>query len=277
MILVTGATGNIGSALLRELQACGAGPIRGLTRDAARAAFPEGVEVVEGDFAETASLEPALEGVRSLFLVSRLGSDADILGAARQAGVEHVVLVSSITVQTHPHLSPAAENLAVERLLQDSGMAWTILRPTQFASNALMWAASIREKETVRMPYADIGLPTIHPADIASVTRVALTEPGHRGRTYALTGPERVTARQQVGSIAAALGQEVPFAEIGREEAHARMATVFGAEAADAVLDVMGGDVNEALQQVRDTVAQVTGSPARPFRQWASENATAFR
>ncbi|OKJ13675.1 SDR family oxidoreductase [Kitasatospora sp. CB01950] len=277
MILVTGATGNIGSVLLKELQACGAGPIRGLTRDAARAAFPEGVEVVEGDFAETAALKPALEGVRSLFLVSRLGPDADIIEAARQAGVEHVVLVSSITVQTHPHLGPAAENLAVERLLQDSGMAWTILRPTQFASNALMWAASVRERETVRMPYADIGLPTIHPADIASVARVALTEPGHRGRTYALTGPEQVTARQQVESVAAALGQEVPFAEIGREEAHARMTAVFGAGTADAVLDVMGGDVNEALQQVRDTVAQVTGSAARPFHQWASENTAAFR
>ncbi|MFF0294532.1 NAD(P)H-binding protein [Kitasatospora sp. NPDC004614] len=277
MILVTGATGNIGSVLLKELRACGAGPIRGLTRDAARAAFPEGVEVVEGDFAGAASLGSALEGVRSLFLVSRLGPDADVLDAARRAGVEHVVLVSSITVQTHPHLGPAAENLAVERLLQDSGMAWTILRPTQFASNALLWAASVRERETVRMPYADVGLPTIHPADIAAVARVALTEPGHRGRTYALTGPEQVSARQQVASVAAVLGREVPFAEISREEAHAQMAAVFGAGTADAVLDVMGGDVNEALRRVRDTVAQVTGSAARPFRQWASENAAAFR
>ncbi|MEU1824301.1 MULTISPECIES: NAD(P)H-binding protein [Streptomyces] len=277
MILVTGATGNVGSALLKELRACGAGPLRGLTRDAARAVFPEGVEAVEGDFADTASLKPALDGVRSLFLVSRLGSDADILEAARQAGVEHVVLVSSITVQTHPHLGPAGENLAVERLLKDSGMAWTILRPTQFASNSLMWAASIREHETVRAPYADTGLPTIHPADIASVARVALTEPGHHGRTYALTGPGPVTARQQAEAIAAALGREVPFAEISRQEAHARMAAVFGDEAADAVLDVMGGDVNDEILTVRDTVSQVTGSPARPFRQWAAENAAAFR
>ncbi|MFF4155777.1 NAD(P)H-binding protein [Streptomyces sp. NPDC001678] len=277
MILVTGATGNVGSALLKELRACDAGPLRGLTRDAARAVFPEGVEAVEGDFADTASLKPALDGVRSLFLVSRLGSDAEILEAARQAGVEHVVLVSSITVQTHPHLGPAGENLAVERLLKDSGMAWTILRPTQFASNSLMWAASIREHETVRAPYVDTGLPTIHPADIASVARVALTEPGHYGRTYALTGPEPVTARQQAEAIAAVLGREVPFAEISREEAHARMAAVFGDEAADAVLDVMGGDVNDEILTVRDTVSQVTGSPARPFRQWAAENAAAFR
>ncbi|MFE9792857.1 NAD(P)H-binding protein [Streptomyces goshikiensis] len=277
MILVTGATGNIGGALLKELHAHGVQPLRGLTRDAARAVFPEGVETVEGDLAEPESLRPALEGVRSLFLVSRLGSDAAILQAARQAGVEHVVLVSSITVQTHPHLGPAGENLAVERLLKASGMAWTILRPTQFASNTLMWAASIREHETVRAPYAETALPTIHPADIASVARVALTDPCHQGRTYALTGPEPVTARQQVEAIAAALGREVPFAEISRGQARALMAAVFGAEAADAVLDVTGGDVNDELLTVRDTVSEITGTPARPFRQWASENAGAFR
>lgn len=206
MILVTGATGNIGRALLKELDECGAGPLRGLTRDSALASFPAGVEVAEGDFTDAASLKSSLAGVRSMFLVSRLGSDADILDAARRAGVEHVVLVSSITVQTHPHLGPAAENLAVERLLEASGMDWTILRPTQFASNTLLWAAAIRERRPVQVPYADVGLPTIHPADIASVARVALTESGHRGRRYALTGPEHVTARQQVATIAAALG-----------------------------------------------------------------------
>ncbi|MFD4000739.1 NAD(P)H-binding protein [Streptomyces rubiginosohelvolus] len=277
MILVTGATGNMGSALLRELHACGAGPLRGFTRDASRAALPAEVEAVEGDFAVRESLKPALGGVRSLFLLSRVGPDADILAVARRAGVEHVVLVSSITVQTHPHLGPADENLAVERLLKDSGMAWTVLRPTQFASNALMWAASIRHREAVRAPYADTGLPTIHPADIASVARVALTEPGHQGRTYVLTGPEPVTARQQVEAIAAAIGREVPFIEISRQEARAHMAGVFGDEAADAVLDVTGGDVNDELLSVRDTVSQVTGSPGRPFRQWAAENAEIFR
>ncbi|MEV0470197.1 NAD(P)H-binding protein [Streptomyces prunicolor] len=277
MILVTGATGNIGSALVRELHACGAGPLRGLTRDTERATFPDGVEAVEGDFGEPESWERALDGVRSLFLVSRLGPDAQLIEAAPLAGVEHVVLVSSITVQTHPHLGPAAENLAVERLLKDSGMAWTILRPTQFASNALMWSASIRAGETVRAPYAETGLPTIHPADIASVARVALTEPGHQGRTYALTGPAPVTARQQAEAIAAVLGRDVPFVEIGRQEAHARMAAVFGDEGADAVLDVTGGDVNAELLAVRDAVSRVTGSPARPFRQWAAENADLFR
>ncbi|MFD5734618.1 NAD(P)H-binding protein [Streptomyces sioyaensis] len=277
MILVTGATGNVGSALLQELQAFGAGPLRGLTRDTARAVFPEGVEAFAGDLVQSASLKPALEGVRSLFLVSRVGSDAEIIEAARRAGVEHVVLVSSISVQTHPHLGPAGENLTVEQLLKDSGMTWTILRPTQFASNALWWAGTIREHGTVRVPYANVGLPTIHPADIASVARVALTESGHQARTYALTGPERVTTRQQVGAIAAVLGREVPFAEISRQEAHRHMAVFLGDEVADAVLDLTGGDVNDELLTVRDTASQIIGAPARTFEQWAAENAAAFR
>lgn len=130
---------------------------------------------------------------------------------------------------------------------------------------------------TVRMPYADTPLPTVHPADIASVARVALTEPGHRGRTYALTGPEPVTARQQVEAVAAELGRDVPFVEVSRQEAYAGMAAVFGDEAADAVLDVMGGDVNDELLRVRDTVSRVTGAPARLFAQWAGDNADSFR
>ncbi|MFJ9419124.1 NAD(P)H-binding protein [Streptomyces sp. NPDC101227] len=277
MILVTGATGNIGTALLRQLSDRGAGPLRALTRNAARATFPAGVEAMAGDLARPETLGPALDGVRALFLVSGMGADADVLAAARRAGVEHVVLVSSITVQTHPDLPAARQNLAVETLLRDSGMAWTILRPTQFASNALWWAESIRVHGTVHAPYPDTGLPTIHPGDIASVARLALTEPGHRGQIHALTGPERITAPQQVEAIAAALGRDLTFVEISREEAHRRMAPVMGSETADAVLDVTGGDVNADLSAVRDTVPRLTGCPGTPFRRWATENAAAFR
>ncbi|MFJ9689135.1 NAD(P)H-binding protein [Streptomyces bacillaris] len=280
MILVTGATGNIGRELLRQLHADGLAPgVRALTRDAGRAGplVPEGVALVEGDPGRVETLEPALAGVRSLFLLAGVGADAPVLDAARSAGVEHVVLVSSITVGTHPHLGPARANAAVERRLRESGMAWTVLRPTQFASNTLWWAESVREESLVRVPYAETGLPTVHPADIASVARAALTGPDHRGRTYSLTGPERITPRQQAGELGRVLGREVACVGIGREEAYGPLAAMMGAEVADSVLDLMGGDVNDALLAVRDTVAQVTGSPARPYRRWAEENADAFR
>ncbi|MFH8367873.1 SDR family oxidoreductase [Streptomyces sp. NPDC018031] len=277
MILVTGATGNIGGALLRELRAHGAGPVRGLTRDPSRAAFPEGVTAVGGDLGRPATLKAALDGARSLFLVPGSGGEADVLTAAQEAGVEHVVLVSSITVETHPHLPPAAQNHALELALRDSGMAWTVLRPSQFASNTLWWAESIREHDLVRAPYGDVGLPAIHPADIAAVARVALTEPGHRGRTHTLTGPARISPREQVAAIAEARGRAISFEETDRAQAHREMAAFLGDEVAAAVLDLTGGDVNEAILTVRDEVAQLTGAPARTFREWAQEHAAAFR
>ncbi|BAG20204.1 MULTISPECIES: SDR family oxidoreductase [Streptomyces] len=276
MILVTGATGNIGRELLRQLDGA---DVRALTRDATRAAagMPAGVEVTEGDLGRPDALKSALRGARSLFLIPGVGDDTGTLDAARDAGVEHVVLVSSITVMTHPHLGPARANLAVERRLRESGMEWTVLRPTQFASNTLWWARSVRDESVVRVPYADVGLPTVHPADIASVARAALTGPEHRGRTYPLTGPKRISPRRQAGELGRVLGREVACVGITREEAYPPMAAMMGSEVADSVLDLMGGDVNDALLAVHDTVARVTGSPARPYRRWAEENADAFR
>ncbi|MFD5939859.1 SDR family oxidoreductase [Streptomyces griseus] len=276
MILVTGATGNIGRELLRQLDGA---DVRALTRDATRAAagMPAGVEVTEGDLGRPDALKSALRGARSLFLIPGVGDATGTLDAARDAGVEHVVLVSSITVMTHPHLGPARANLAVERRLRESGMEWTVLRPTQFASNTLWWARSVRDESVVRVPYADVGLPTVHPADIASVARAALTGPEHRGRTYPLTGPKRISPRRQAGELGRVLGREVACVGITREEAYPPMAAMMGSEVADSVLDLMGGDVNDALLAVHDTVARVTGSPARPYRRWAEENADAFR
>lgn len=277
MILVTGATGNIGSALLRHLRTSGAAPLRGLTRRPASATLPPGVHTVAGDLTRPASLAPALNGVRALFLVPGPGPVDEVLTAARRAGVRHIVLVSSLTVETHPRLPAAAEKLAAEQALRRSGMTWTILRPTQFASNTLWWATSIRREGTVQAPYPDTGLPAIHPADIAAVAHSALTTPGHHGRTYALTGPARVTPRQQVAALSEALGRPLTLVAVSRERAHRQLAAFMGERDADAVLDLTGGDVNEGLLRVRDTVSRVTGSPARTFRQWAREHADAFR
>ncbi|MGW6332786.1 SDR family oxidoreductase [Nocardia rhamnosiphila] len=276
-ILVTGGTGNIGRELLRQLAERDDVHIRAATRDPSGAALPGAVEAVRADLRRPDSLRSALAGVTALFLVSQVGDDAGILAAARRAGVEHVVLVSSITVQSHPHLGPAQDNAGVEGLLGTSGMDWTILRPTQFASNALWWADSIRESRSVELPFADVGLPTVDPADIAAVARVALTEPGHRGRRYALTGPARISPRRQIDAIAAALGERISITEIGRARARERMVPQFGPRTADALLDVTGGDINEELLTVRDTVTEVTGSGARTFDDWVARNVSAFR
>lgn len=275
-ILVAGATGNIGHELLRELAGRDGIRVRAVTRDPV-VGLPDGVEPFRAELRHADSLRTALSEVNALFLPSRLGDDAGIITAARKAGVEHLVLVSSITVQTHPHLGPARENAAVEQLVRDSGVEWTILRPTQFASNALWWADSIRDSGGVEVPFADIGLPTVHPADIASVAGAALTESAHRGQVYALTGPAPITAREQVETLGAVLGRSLSVTEIGRAPARQRMLAAMDADTADALLDVTGGDANDELRAVRDTVTRVTGAPARTFRDWASRNVGAFR
>ncbi|MFF4406035.1 NAD(P)H-binding protein [Streptomyces sp. NPDC001262] len=277
MILVTGATGTVGSILLEELHRSGTSPVRGLTRDPQRAAFPEGIEAVEGDFARPETLKNALDGVRSLFLVPGFGGEADALAAARSAGVEHVVLLGSLGSETHPHLVRSQERLAVEQALKDSGMAWTILRPTQFDSNTLWWAVPIREHGSVFAPFPDTGLPAVHPADIAAVAHAALTDPAHRGHIYPLTGPETVSPRQQTAAIAEALGRELSCIEVTREAAHQQYAAALGDVSAKEVLDLTGGDPRPSLFEVHDTVQRVTGRPARTFAQWARENVDAFR
>lgn len=276
-MLVTGATGNIGGQLISRLADHNGVVVRATTRDATTAVLPAGVEPVQADLRDAESLRSALAGVTSLFLVPGMGADADILSLAARSGVEHVVLVSSITVLTHPHLGPAQQNAEVERLLEASGMSWTILRPTQFASNALWWADSIRTSRTVEVPFPDTGLPTIHPADIAALAHIALTQPGHRGRKYALTGPELITPRRQLATIASALGTPISVVEISRDRARDQMIPAMGKQTADAILDVTGGDTNNELLTVRDTVPRVLGHPARTFQQWVAENASAFR
>ncbi|MGW0191534.1 SDR family oxidoreductase [Streptomyces sp. NPDC003362] len=276
MILVTGATGNIGRPLVSDLHRRGALPVRALSREPARAGLPEGVEVFGGDLADPGSVVPALKGARALFLLSGHGAEADLLAAAREAGVGHVVLVSSLAVGTHPHLRAVAGHLAAERLLRDSGMAWTVLRPTQFASNALWWADSIRAEGVVRVPYPDVGLPAVHPADIAAVARVALTEPGHAGRVYEVTGPERVTPREQAAALSAVLGRDIGVVRTDPEGAHRELAALIGEDGAAGVLDLTGRDLTDDLVRVRDTVPRITGVPARTFREWAAGQRAAF-
>jgi uncharacterized protein YbjT (DUF2867 family) len=276
MILVTGATGNIGRPLVSGLHRHSALPVRALSREPARAGFPEAVEVFGGDLADPGSVAPALKGVRALFLLSGHGAEADLLAAAREAGVGHVVLVSSIAAGTHPHLRAVAGHLAAERLLRDSGMAWTVLRPTQFASNALWWADLIRAEGVVRVPYPDFGLPVVHPADIAAVARVALTEPDHAGRVYEVTGPERVTPREQAAALSGVLGRDVTVVRTDPEEAYRELAALIGEDGAAGVLDLTGRDLTDDLVRVRDTVPRVTGTPARTFREWAAGQRAAF-
>ncbi|MGW7257874.1 NAD(P)H-binding protein [Streptomyces sp. NPDC054834] len=276
MIAVTGATGNVGRALVERLVTAGR-PVRALTRDPQRAALPQGAEVVRFSPDEGAAL---FEGASKLFLYVQAGAgrtDA-LLDAARKAGVRHVVLLSSAIIQegadeTHPiHVMHAT----AERQIRDSGLQWTFLRPGAFATNALQWAPQIRTSDTVRGVYADMVAAPIHEDDIAAVAERALLDPGHEGAVHRLTGPEAVTNAQQIAAIGRAVGRDLRFVEAPPEEIGPELFPNVPPDFLHGLLKSFAATVG-VPPEITTTVEKITGVPARTFTRWAQDHADDFR
>ncbi|MFI2261327.1 SDR family oxidoreductase [Streptomyces tubercidicus] len=279
MIVLTGATGNVGRPLTRALTEAGE-QVTAVSRHAA--AVPDGVRHVAADLAEPAGLTPALDGAKALFLL--LSGDlhapgarpADIIGLAKASGVRRIVLLSSQGVATRPLGPSRVAMCALEDALRESGLDWAVLRPGGFASNALAWAESVRTQGVVAAPFGDVGVPVVDPADIAEVAAACLLDDRHTGGVYELTGPEVITPRQQAEAIAAALGSPVRFHELTRDEAKAAMAQFVPAELADDTLDIIAAP-NPAELRISPDVERVLGRAPRPFNAWAARNIAAFR
>ncbi|KOT96495.1 MULTISPECIES: SDR family oxidoreductase [Streptomyces] len=279
MIVVTGATGNIGRPLTRALAAAGE-EVTAVSRHPA--AVPDGARHVVADLAEPAGLRPVLTGAESLFLLlsgdlhATGANPADIVGEAVESGVRRVVLLSTLGVVTRPFGTTRIAMRALEDAVRESGLDWAVLRPGGFASNALWWAESVRARRVVAAPFGDVGVPVVDPADIAAVAAACLLEDRHTGAAYELTGPEVITPRGQTEALAAALGAPVAFQELTREEARAAMARSMPAELADDTLDILGSP-SPAEQRVGPDVERVLGRAPRPFADWAARNVDAFR
>ncbi|WP_275460731.1 SDR family oxidoreductase [Streptomyces noursei] len=279
MIVVTGATGNVGRPLTQALAEAGE-QVTAVSRHAV--AMPDGVRHVAADLAEPTSLTPALDGAKALFLL--LSGDlhapearpTDIIDLAAASGVRRVVLLSSQGVATRP-LGPSRVAMrAVEDALRGSGLDWAVVRPGGFASNAFAWAESVRTQATVAAPFGDVGVPVIDPADIAEVAAACLLDDRHTGGVYELTGPEVITPRQQAEVIAAVLGSPVRFHELTRDEAKATMTQFVPVELADDTLDIISAP-NPAELRISPDVERVLGRAPRPFSDWVARNIAAFR
>ncbi|MFD5465685.1 SDR family oxidoreductase [Kitasatospora sp. NPDC127059] len=279
MIVVTGATGNIGRPLTRALAEAGE-QVTAVSRRAA--ALPDGVRHLAADLSGPAELRPALAGAKALFLLlsgdlhSTEADPAEHIGEAAAAGVRRVVLLSSQGVVTRPFGATRIAMRGLEDTLRDSGLEWAVLRPGGFASNALWWAESVRGHRLVAAPFGDVGVPVVDPADIAAVAAACLLDDRHTGGVYELTGPEVISPRQQAQAIAAALGSPVTFHELTREEARSAMSQAMPAELADDTLDILGAP-NPAELRISPDVRRVLGRAPRPFADWAARNVAAFR
>ncbi|MCK9894216.1 NAD(P)H-binding protein [Frankia sp. AgB32] len=279
MIVVTGATGNIGRPLVQNLLTAGE-TVSAVSRGTS-APLPvgAGLTALRADLAEPDSLAPALEGADALFLlVHGSGDDLDpaaILGAAKAAGVRRVVLLSSVAAGTRPGMSAYDGFRALEGAVTGSGLEWTVLRPGGFHSNALAWASSVQQQRTVFAPFGDIALPSVNAADLADVAAAALLDPRHTGRIYVLAGPA-TSPRDRAAALGAALGAPVTFVELSPEQAREQMVGWMPAHVADATLSILGSPTAEE-RAVGPDLATVLGRPGRPFETWAGNNLDAFR
>ncbi|MEV7548199.1 NAD(P)H-binding protein [Amycolatopsis sp. NPDC089917] len=279
MIVVTGATGNIGRPLTEALVAAGQ-EVTAVSRHAAAA--PEGGRHVVADLAEPAGLDAALAGAKALFLLlsgdlhAAGANPADIVREAAASGVRRVVLLSTLGVATRPFGATRIAMRALEDRLRESGLDWAILRPGGFASNALWWAESVRAQRMVAAPFGDTGVPIIDPADIAEVAAACLVDDRHLGEVYELTGPAVITPREQAAALAGVLGSPVRFHELSRAEAKAGMVRSMPAELADDTLDILSSPTPAELR-VSPDVERVLGRAPRSFADWAARNVAAFR
>lgn len=279
MILVTGATGTVGRAVVGLLSEAGAA-VAAVTRTPGDAAPPPNVRVVRADPSRPDTLEDAMPGVGSVLVSPRAVGRGltGLLDLAARHGVERVVLLSAITV-AHPAGRPefARDFAAAEEAVAASGLPHTFLRCADFAANALAWAPQVRSTGVVRGAYAGAATSPVHERDIAAVAVRALTGPGHEGRAYALTGPESLDQPDKAALIGAAIGRRVRFEELPPERVRAMMLDQgLAPEVPERLLGSLA-DYAENPGPTTDTVRQVLGRPALTFGEWAGHHAAAFR
>jgi uncharacterized protein YbjT (DUF2867 family) len=270
--LISGATGTVGREIVKQLAEAGH-TVRALTRNP-DAVLPEGVERIVGDLSNPETLTAALEGVTGLHLInfdgtgagsSPLETGAQIMALAKQTGVKRVTVLLG------------GEHGPFEQAVQESGIDWTFLQPVEFMSNYLGWADLIRTEGIVRQPFANRRSAMVHEADIAAVAVTALTEEGHGGQIYTITGPEALTPLQVADTIAKVTGREIRFVEQSEQEARDQWAAEGYPEFMIEFFVEVWGNTPEVGYTVADTVERVTGKPARSFAQWADEHASAFK
>ncbi|MFJ7155214.1 NAD(P)H-binding protein [Streptomyces sp. NPDC101118] len=283
-VLVTAATGNVGPHALAQLLEAGVTARALVLKDDPHIGrVPEGVELFEGDLADPDSLDAALEGVDAVFLMwpffTTSVETAPAVVRKIEAAARRVVLVSSVGV--HIGLERVDNNCHayLEELLEDTALEWTFLRTTGFQANALGFAGQIRNGGTVHFPYGAATRTSVHEADVAAVAVASLTERGtaHAGQKYLVTGPLAESQEEQVRIIGEVLGRELEWRDIEHQAARdAMVGAGWPPSYADGALDYFRMLTTEA--EVGSTVVEeVTGRPARTFREWALEHTAVFR
>ena len=281
-ILVTGATGNTGRALVDALARRGA-LVRAMVRaEADRAKLPAGVPAVVADFDDLASIAAALEGAERAYLVTPSSERAEeqqrrFADLAAKAGVRHLVVLSQLASDEHSPVRFLRYHAAVEQHVRDLGVPYTFLRPNLFFQGLLAFAGTISSQGRFYAPIGDATISAIDVRDIADVAAVTLTEAGHEGATYTLTGPASITHAQMAAALTAALGRDVTFIDVPPEAFADSLRGILPPWQVEGLLEDYAHYRRGEAASVSSAVAEITGRPPRDIQQFARDYAPAFK
>ncbi len=276
MILVFGATGNVGGAVVRELAVAGS-EVRAVVRQPERASLPAGVEAVAGDLADIATLRPSLAGIDAAFLMSGYEGIDDLVPEMAAAGVERVVLLSSSAAPSGDLSNAVARyHIMSEQVVRDAGVAWTFLQPNSFMTNTFQWIPQLRTGDLVRAPFGNVAVAINDPADVAAVAARALVSADLEGCSLRLSGPEALRPADRVRILATALGRDLRFEAVPNDVARREMTESMPVEYVDAFFSFfVDGTVDETT--VLPTVRDVLGREPRAFADWVATHQGRFR
>jgi uncharacterized protein YbjT (DUF2867 family) len=278
MILVIGATGTVGRELVRQLCAVGQRP-RVLTRNTGRAQSVLGdeVEIVAGDLARPDTLAPALDGITRAFLLTNANPEQitlhrNFITQAKIAGVAHVVRLSAFGVG--PDATPRLFqwHWESEQDLTASGMDFTHLRPHFFMQNLYAFMGMIKSEHTLFAPMKDGRIGLVDIRDVAAVALCALTQDGHAGKTYEITGPEALSFADLARALSEVYGHEITYNSVPPNAAREGM-TGYGMPdwLADALLELYAEWSDDNSGGITSVIQDVTGIPPRTFATFAKE------
>jgi uncharacterized protein YbjT (DUF2867 family) len=242
--------------------------------------LPSEAQLIQGDPSRPQTLTRALSGVDAILLSPRAlaGAAGELLTLAASNGVRRAVLLSALTVQYGGGDRRFADEFrAIEDAVKDSGLAWTILRSADYASNAKAWAPQIRVSDTVRGAYGNASSSTVHERDVAAVAARSLTDDAHAGHTYVLTGPQSLSQRDKVHAIGQAINRNLSWQEIPADQVRQAM---IARDLPEDVPDRMLGSLADYAQKpgpTSDTVQKVLQRTPLAFAEWAIEHAGEFR
>jgi uncharacterized protein YbjT (DUF2867 family) len=283
-ILITGATGNVGSATLDNLGTTNVS-LRALVRGGSKTQTmrDRGAEAVVGDFLEPDSLAPALEGVNTVLLITpihpkQVAQATNVIKAARDSGNDPRIVRLSVAQASHEAPTRnSRQHAEIEEELISSGLRYTLLRPTTFMQNTLVTVRSVASEGKVYQPFEDGKLGMIDARDIGEVAAKVLTEEGHEGKTYTLTGPAAISFHDIAEMLSEVLGKKVDYIPISLAKAKETMLGIGLSEwKAEVLIEYARAHSQGYSNFTTEDIEQLTGHTATTYKEFATDFERAF-